>query len=194
MKFEKITDEKIKIIFNIEDMKSHNISSQTILDSSTFSQELLQTMLTKAEEEVGFFPNDSKLLVEATIAPNQECIFTITKLSTPDLQVENDIDSFIYKFENFDNFISLCTFLNNLYDLNLRKFSEYFSLILYNNTYYLYNTITENYSTLLDYMQEIFSEFGTKVSNSPYVDGILNEYGKKIFSKNAIVNCILHFI
>ena len=130
MKFEKITDEKIKIIFNIEDMKSHNISSQTILDSSTFSQELLQTMLTKAEEEVGFFPNDSKLLVEATIAPNQECIFTITKLSTPDLQVENDIDSFIYKFENFDNFISLCTSLNNLYDLNLRKFSEYFSLIL----------------------------------------------------------------
>ena len=194
MKFEKITDEKIKIIFNIEDMKSHNISSQTILDSSTFSQELLQTMLTKAEEEVGFFPNDSKLLVEATIAPNQECIFTITKLSTPDLQVENDIDSFIYKFENFDNFISLCTFLNNLYDLNLRKFSEYFSLILYNNTYYLYNTNTENYSTLLDYMQEIFSEFGNKVSNSPYVDGILNEYGKKIFSKNAIVNCILHFI
>ena len=194
MKFEKITDEKIKIIFNIEDMKSHNISSQTILDSSTFSQELLQTMLTKAEEEVGFFPNDSKLLVEATIAPNQECIFTITKLSTPDLQVENDIDSFIYKFENFDNFISLCTFLNNLYDLNLRKFSEYFSLILYNNTYYLYNTNTENYSTLLDYMQEIFSEFGTKVSNSTYVDGILNEYGKKIFSKNAIVNCILHFI
>lgn len=194
MKFEKITDEKIKIIFNIEDMKSHNISSQTILDSSTFSQELLQTMLTKAEEEVGFFPNDSKLLVEATIAPNQECIFTITKLSTPDLQVENDIDSFIYKFENFDNFISLCTFLNNLYDLNLRKFSEYFSLILYNNTYYLYNTNTENYSTLLDYMQEIFSEFGTKVSNFPYVDGILNEYGKKIFSKNAIVDCILHFI
>ena len=194
MKFEKITDEKIKIIFNIEDMKSHNISSQTILDSSTFSQELLQTMLTKAEEEVGFFAYDSKLLVEATIAPNQECIFTITKLSTPDLQVENDIDSFIYKFENFDNFISLCTFLNNLYDLNLRKFSEYFSLILYNNTYYLYNTNTKNYSTLLDYMQEIFSEFGTKVSNFPYVDGILNEYGKKIFSKNAIVDCILHFI
>lgn len=194
MKFEKITDEKIKIIFNIEDMKSHNISSQTILDSSTFSQELLQTMLTKAEEEVGFFANDSKLLVEATIATNQECIFTITKLSTPDLQVENDIDSFIYKFENFDNFISLCTFLNNLYDLNLRKFSEYFSLILYNNTYYLYNANTENYSTLLDYMQEIFSEFGTKVSNSPYFDGILNEYGKKIFSKNAIVDCILHFI
>ena len=42
MKFEKITDEKIKIIFNIEDMKSHNISSQTILDSSTLSQELLR--------------------------------------------------------------------------------------------------------------------------------------------------------
>ena len=64
MKFEKITDEKIKIIFNIEDMKSHNISSQTILDSSTFSQELLQTMLTKAEEEVGFFSYGIKTIDE----------------------------------------------------------------------------------------------------------------------------------
>ena len=84
--------------------------------------------------------------------------------------------------------------MNNLSDLNLKDFSENFSLIFYNNTYYLYDSDISKYSILLDYMKETFSEFGTRIYNSTEIEGILNEYGKVIFENNAIVNCIFHFI
>ena len=149
-------------------------------------------MLKTAEKEVGFKADDSKLLVEATMPNNTECIFIITKLTTKTISSLDN--SFVFKFNCFDDFIALCTFLNNLSDLNLKDFSENFSLIFYNNTYYLYNSDISKYSILLDYMKETFSEFGTRIYNPIEIEGILNEYGKVIFEDNAIVNCIFHFI
>ena len=192
MKFEKITDTQIKIILDIKDMELHNITNESIIATSTFPQKLLQTMLKTAEKEVGFKADDSKLLVEATMPNNTECIFIITKLTTKTISSLDN--SFVFKFNCVDDFIALCTFLNNLSDLNLKDFSENFSLIFYNNTYYLYDSDISKYSILLDYMKETFSEFGTRIYNSTEIEGILNEYGKVIFENNAIVNCIFHFI
>ena len=42
---------------------------------------------------------------------------------------------------------------------------------------------------MINYMKTIFSEFGKDVSNSVGLDGILNEYGKVIFDKNAFIRC-----
>ena len=192
MKFEKITDTQIKIILDIKDMELHNITNESIIATSTFPQKLLQTMLKTAEKEVGFKADDSKLLVEATMPNNTECIFIITKLTTKTISSLDN--SFVFKFNCFDDFIALCTFLNNLSDLNLKDFSENFSLIFYNNTYYLYNSDISKYSILLDYMKETFSEFGTRIYTPIELEAILNEYGKVIFEDNAIVNCIFHFI
>ena len=135
MKFEKITDTQIKIILDIKDMELHNITNESIIATSTFPQKLLQTMLKTAEKEVGFKADASKLLVEATMPNNTECIFIITKLTTKTISSLDN--SFVFKFDSFDDFIALCTFLNNLSDLNLKDFSENFSLIFYNNKYYL---------------------------------------------------------
>lgn len=194
MKFEKITDTKIKITVPLSDIKSDNISTYNILSNSTSSQELLQKILYNAEKEIGFKVDDSKLLVEAILTSENEYTFTITKILEEDCFKEISTNSFIFKFNCFDNFVELCKFLNNLSDLNLKEFSKNFSLIFYNDTYYLYNLNIENYAMLLDYMKEIFSEFGTNVSNLDCIEGILNEYGKTIFEKNAIINCIYNFI
>ena len=43
-------------------------------------------------------------------------------------------------------------------------------------------------------MKNIFAEFGTNISSFPGIEGILNEYGKVIFEKNAIVKCIYSFV
>lgn len=194
MKFEKITDTKIKIILDTKDIKLHNISSENIFNNSRSSQQLLKTMLIRAEKEIGFKTGDSKLLVEALMSSDEEYTFIITKLIEKKQEPEPEQTSFVFKFNNFDDFISLCSFLNNISDLNLRNFSENFSLISYNNKYYLYDKNTENYSVLLDYMEEVFSEFGIKVPNSSYISGLLNEYGKIIFEDNAIINCIFNFV
>lgn len=193
MKFEKLNDTKIKISVSMHDMEQNNVSIQNLFSNSEPSQKLLQNMLKMAESEIGFEVNDSQILIEATLASDEECTFTITKLQENSKNISEN-NNFIFKFNTFDTFIELCTFLNNFSDLNLKDFSQNFSLILYNNTYYLYNSDVENFSVLLDYMKNVFAEFGTNVSDSPSIHGILNEYGKVIFEKNAIIKCIYLFI
>lgn len=193
MKFEKLTDRKIKIIVSIKDMELNNVSAKSIFSNTDASQKLLQTILNMAEKEIGFKTGNSKLLVEAIMCSEEECTFTITKLSEKKVKLKNISNSFIFNFNCFDDFLDLCAFINNMSNLNLKEFSKNFSLILYNNTYYLSTLEVENFSVLLDYMKTIFSEFGKDVSNSVGLDGILNEYGKVIFDKNAFIRCNRYF-
>lgn len=193
MKFEKLTDTKIKIILSLQDMESNNLSVENVLSNSADSQKLLDTIISKAETELGFMPEDSQLLVEAVVPSNDECIFTITKLLDDKICCPESGNSFIFKFENFDDFINLCSFLNNFSYLCLKEISKNFSLFYYNNTYYL-KFVESAYSTIvIDYIKTLFEEFGKDVSQTSGIDGVLNEYGKVIFSKNAILKCINSF-
>lgn len=190
MKFEKITDTKIKIFLSLQDMESNNLSVENVLSNSTDSQKLLDTIISKAEAELGFKPDNSQLLVEAVVPSDDECIFTITKLLDEKLCCPNIDKSFIFKFDCFDDFINLCNFLNNFSYLCLKEISRNFSLIYYNNTYYL-KFIESEYSCIVsNYIKTLFEEFGKDVSHSAGIDGILNEYGKVLYSKNAIIKCI----
>jgi len=193
MKFEKITDTKIKIILSLQDMESNNLSVENVLSNSADSQKLLDLMINKAEKELGFKPDDSQLLVEAVVPSNEECIFTITKLLDDKICFPQHGNSFIFKFDCFDDFINLCTFLNNFSYLCLKEISKNFSLFYYNNTYYLKYVESEYSSIVLDYIKTLFEEFGKDVSHTSGIDGVLNEYGKVIFSKNAILKCIHTF-
>lgn len=193
MKFEKITDAKIKIIISLQDMELNNLSVENVLSNSADSQKLIDKIISRAEEELGFHPDDSQLLVEAVIPSNEECIFTITKLLDDKISFPTQNNSFIYKFDSFDNFTNLCSFLKNFSYLCLKEISKNFSLIYYNNTYYLKYTETKYSSIVVNYMKTLFEEFGKDVSHSTGIDGILNEYGKIIFDSNAIVKCLNFF-
>ena len=193
MKFEKITDTKIRIILSLKDMELNNISVENVLSNSADSQKLLESIITKAEKEIGFKPENSELLVEAMALSDEECIFTITKLLTEKICCPKSNDSFIFKFDKFDDFINLCTYLNNFSYLCLKDISKNFSLIYYNGTYYLRFIEAGNSSIVIDYIKTLFAEFGKDVSHSVGIDGILNEYGKILFAKNAILKCINSF-
>lgn len=193
MKFEKITDVKIKIILSLQDMKSNNVSAEKIISNSKSSQKLLQNILNRAEKEIGFDAGDSKLLVEAIMSSDVECIFTITKLDTNQLHIEKRNNLFIFKFDCFDDFVALCNFLNSFSFLCLKDISKNFSLFYYNNTYYLKFAKDKNYSIAIDYIKTFFNEFGEEVSNSTNIEGFLNEYGRIIFPKDAIIKCLYSF-
>lgn len=194
MKFEKLNDTKIRIILSLKDMEQNNISAENVLSNSADSQQLLESIIAKAEKVLGFNPGDSKLLVEAISPSDKECIFTITQLLDEDCCSKKNTNSFIFKFEKFDDFANLCVFLNNFSYLDLKSFSKNFSLIIYNGTYYLKLVETTNSAIIIDYLKTLFEEFGKDVSRSAGIDGILNEYGKIVFEKNAILKCIRSFI
>ena len=54
MKFEKLTDTKIRISISSKDMEINNLSAENIFSNSADSQKLLDTMISRAEKEIGF--------------------------------------------------------------------------------------------------------------------------------------------
>ena len=71
MKFEKLTENKIRIILNLDDLKENNIDLHSFMSSSVESQDLFYSMLNKAEEEIGFKTKDYKLIIEALAVPER---------------------------------------------------------------------------------------------------------------------------
>lgn len=212
MKIEKLTENKIRIVFNIEDLEQNNINVDSVLNNSPESQSLILSILNKAEKEVGFYAKDSAILVEAFSFPEGIFMFTITK-SAPSMEnIEKDFSSCnykkkpnakrkslsikdkiaIYSFNNFNDFCGFCNIINTEISSNsdLKEFFKYTSLYFYNNTYYLiiYN-FEGNYKNL-NLLFAVLSEFANLVNNSRHFEAKLIEHGEVIFKKNAIAKTI----
>ena len=177
MKFEKITNEKIKIILSLSELESVNITINNIFSNSIKSQNLLQILLNLAEKKLNFKPENSNLLVEIIVSSDKNCIFTITKLTENETTIKNFSYFNIFKFDNFDNFIDLYLYLKNIQKININSFLNNISLISYNNTYYLRIYDINFYNLLCNHILE----FGEYVHNPLYIDNFLNEYGINIF-------------
>ncbi len=72
MQIEKITENKIRIILNIQDLQEKNIDLHTFMSNSIESQDLFYEMLNKAEKEVGFETKNYKLIIESLAIPNRK--------------------------------------------------------------------------------------------------------------------------
>ena len=79
MQIEKINNNKLKVILNIDDLEENNIDLNTFMANSLESQELFLDILDLAEEEFNFKVDNSKLIIECISLSNHIFIFTITK-------------------------------------------------------------------------------------------------------------------
>lgn len=210
MKIEKLTENKIRIVFNIEDLEQSNINVDTVLSNSPESQSLILSILNKAEEEVGFYAKDSAILVEAFSFPEGIFIFTITKSAPSGNDKCSSSYSYkkkpsakrkslrpnekiaIYSFKNFDDFCGFCNVVNTEMSTNigLKTFFKNTSLYFYNDTYYLIIYNFENGYKNLSLLFSILAEFANLVNNSRHFEAKLIEHGEVIFKKNAIAKTI----
>ena len=206
MKIEKLTDNKIRIIFNIEDLDKKNINIHSLVKNSEDSQKFFRKILKQAQKEVNFVVDDSKLLIEAFISTEGFFVLTFTKIKeepkTRKKTVFNNKNKYkkktlnpngincIYSFENFDDFCDFCTYINSIKISNLKDFAKNISLYEYNNKYFLaFSQIDKNYKDKY-LLTTLISEFACLTSNSSCFISELNEYGKTIFKNNAIQNGI----
>lgn len=208
MKIEKLTENKIRIVVNIQELSSKNIDLNDFMISNLTSQKFFLEILNKAEKEVGFKTNNCKLLIEAFSSLDDFYVFTITKFKKPKNKhtykfnkalnynktfTSNTFKNPIYKFTSFEEF---CSFCEAIYKSNISVYgiSKKVSLYFYNNTYYLvffdlnfsYNCFKKLFSTL--------SEFGYLVRDFSKLEPKLIEYGKPIIKQNAIRTGIKYFV
>lgn len=200
MKIEKLTENKIRIIVNLDDLKDKNIDLQSLMSNSLDSQNLLVELLHEAEKKVGFNTENCKILIEALATQDGLFVFTITKFK-PEKDnpvpknktvcikrktVNLDTNNAIYSFETFEEFCNYCSCIANSNLGDLKNFSKNISLYFYNNTYYLaISDINLKYPNLKNFYATI-SEFAKLVTHSNNFESKLLEHGKVIIKKNAI--------
>ncbi len=202
MQFEKINEDKIRIIFNLNDLKEKNVDYHDFMANSIATQKVFLDMLNQAEKEIGFITTNYQLIIEALASSDGSFILTVTRSkegrekpvkklkAKPKLMPLNEpLPTLIYKFNNFDDFYDLCY---SIEDEHLSKLSKTFTkAILYNynnDIYLLLKTSPKADIKEVKYIISLVNEFNANiVQTSELFQYKLYEYGK-VFVKN---NCFL---
>lgn len=206
MKIEQLTDNKIRFIFNLEDLEENNIDYHSFMANSIETQDLFLNMLDKAEKEIGFSTKNYKLMLEAIATSDGNFILTVTRLS-PEVEKSSQKKVkikrktnkpsktlTIYKFDSFDYFCDFCTYLSTSPSKDLLPKLKNSKLYKYNENYYLtFHNINISLEKLKS-LHLLITEFASFSNNTDLFERKLLEYGKIIIKSNAINTCIKHFV
>lgn len=197
MKLEKITDNKIQITLNRDDLNKNNINVHSFMSNSLQSQDLFYLILDKAEKELGFYTDNYKLIIEAISTYDEIFILTITRIvkdsscnkknvKAKRKTFKTDENILIYKFDSFDNFCELSNYIF-LTKPNLISSLKNSKLFLYNSVFYFIINPLEIKLSLIKNLHYIFLEFSEYINSSKLFEYKLNEYGKLLISNDAII-------
>lgn len=215
MKFEKLNDNKIRIILTNKDLNEKHIDCHSFMSNSVETQDLFLDMLEKAEEEIGFVTKDYKIRIDALAMMDGDFILTVTRMS-PELEREKketskekapnkykikvkrksqnlqDSSDIVYRFLNFDDFYDFVSGLHSS-QLDLKRIATYTKLYSYDNAFYLIfknvNFEHENIKKLSSYI----TEFASFVNNSNVFISKIIESGKLVMKNNALTTALKHF-
>lgn len=191
MQIEKINENQLEVILNLDDLKQNNISIHSFMCNSSASQNLFFNILDFANAEIGFNLKNHEIIVEAFAVLNQNSfvlIFTripkTTYLHTSKLKYSSlkFNRSLWIKFDKLDEFCMFCNSFNN----NLKMQS---SLYLQDDCYFLhisFNNI-KNYFKILT----MAKEFSKNIFNMNF---ILAENAEIIIENSAIEMCKKYFV
>ena len=199
MRFEKLSNDKIRIILDLQDLEDNDIDYQSFMSNSSDSQKLFMEILDEAEEQIGFITKDYKLMIEALATIDGDFIITVTR-SLPDFDIASvykkrtikakrksnklTTDTIIYEFNNFDDIFDFVLLLKNLNISGLNAFTKDFALYTYKNNYYLVmDNIDKNFDAIKTFLCAL-TEFGKSINNSNLFKSILNEYGTLLVKNN----------
>jgi len=207
MKIEKLNENKIRIILNLDDLREKNIDFHSFMSNSLESQDLFLDMLDRAEEEIGFVTKDYKLIIEAIATSDGNFILTVTRIipdtsqgraGSKNIQIRRKLVMpskllSMYSFSSFDDFCEFCTYIESSPLNKLAKKLKKSSLYLYNGKYYLLlNNVTLSLRDFKTFHCGV-TEFAAYVIDCNVFASKLAEYGKVIIETNAINTCIKHF-
>ena len=194
MKFQKLSENKLKIIISNDELPNTN-NLDDFVANSTEARHTILDILDKAYDEVGFNAKDYKIKIDAVSLYNGTFIFTITKLmkvkkvkksAKPKRIIKSDHTNFlIYQFDKFDDYYNFCSFIKKINITDTISLAKKTELYLYNNKYYLLlfkPNRQDEVSTFYSYITE-FSRF---FSNKELFVSVLREKGSLIIKDHAI--------
>ena len=203
MKLERLNKDKIRIIFDYNDLAENNINIHSFMSNSIETQKLFLQILDKAEEILGFETEEYELEVNTLALNNGNFILIITRLKNRKksnqkvvVHTSRKTDSIelnfsIYYFNTFENFFEFCYFLAQNNDTNiLLSLENNNSLYKYNNQYFLSISTDKLNQKQKEFLFSTIVEFASFVSNSQTFLAKLRENTICFLKNNAIKNCI----
>lgn len=203
MRFEKINENKLKIILSNNELPFSDSLDSFMTDTSDARHSFL-VMLDKAKEAVGFDTKDFKIKIQARAISDGNFEFLVTKLININndklvvrpkriLKSANSGSYTVYRFDTFDDFCSFCRFLKFNKVNYLNTLSKSCKLFKYSKCYYLcFEKINENYKKISLFYSSI-TEFSKFFSSKDLFAYTLKEHGELLFDNNAILTCQKHF-
>lgn len=207
MKFEKLSDTKIRITVTIQDLIEKDIDFHVFMSNSLESQDILLDMLDEAKKQTGFDPEDYNLKIEALALADSDFIFTITKI-IPDEKgkiakrkfkvkrknVDSGSTQTVYSFNCFEDFCSFVQFLKDSSLMeNIKNVAESIVLYTYKEKYYLLmSNVCVDVANQLKFYSSI-TEFAKHVTNSKVFASKLQECGKVLIAHNALEIGLTYF-
>lgn len=165
MKIEKLSNNKLKIIFSIKELEKENIDYQAFMSGSEKCENIISNLLYIAKDELDFDTRGCNIEIETFEVNHGNFVITITKfektikrLKAKRKQGNLEHNSCIYEFSSFDNYYEFVNFLKNhffkIYNIfeknsELYHFSDKYILIIdgcdfsKNDTKIFNTTITE---------------------------------------------------
>lgn len=203
MKFEKLNDNKIKIILTIKDLEEKNIDFHSFMSNSIESQSLFIDMLKEAEKKIGFVTNNYNIHIEAFATSDGIFVFTITRVSTINIPKKKKVvytrkllkqskRFIIYSFNSFDDYCNFCAFLKKHFS-NFDDYLKNVSLVLHNSTYFIVLYDTNMDKLIATQFFSYISEFANLCNTSELFARKLLEHGEVIVPNNAIKVGINYF-
>ena len=212
MKFEKLSENKIRITLTAGDLKDKDIDFHDFMYNPLETQDLFLDILEEAKEKVGFNTTDYRVKIEALAMIDGDFVVNVTRMSDTEKEKQIPITSTpkkkfkvrrksltpkseqaIYKFDTFDDY---CYFIEYLAQNNLFKvhtIAKEIVAYMYQNEYYLiFHDINAENKNLLKFYSSI-TEFGTYINNSTLLISKLEECGKIIIKNNALKTSLKHF-
>ncbi len=205
MFIEKISDDKIKVTVNKEDIKIWNVDIKNLTENTPEAQDLFWFALRQAEKDVNFKVGEAQLLVEAIPSKTEGFIMLISKMDpkenvmdvlgkstlrrqASEIKVKKRSRSAqlinIFKFADFE---TLCSCIKQIKEMFYGKSALY----KYEDKFYL---MLIPYDTMMFFETEnIIMEYGVRVASPTLYEGVLKEHGTVMIEENAFETICTYF-
>ena len=173
MKIEKLSNNKLKVVFSINDLEKENINYQSFMAGSTKYENVLSELLYIAKTELDFDTQNCNIEIETFEITHGNFILTITKfeknlrkLKAKRKQVNLENNFCIYEFKNLDDYYEFTNFLKKHMEKIYKTFEKTFELYSIFDKYLLIIDGTKFLDNEAKIFNTLITEFATFKSNS----------------------------
>ncbi len=212
MKFEKLSENKIRITLTAGDLKEKDIDYHDFMSNPLETQDLFLDILEEAKEQVGFNTTDYRVKIEALAMIDGDFVVNVTRMCEAEKEkvaptvtspkkkfkvrrksVIPKSEKAIYKFDTFDDYYLFVQYLSKNRLSKAYQVAKEIIVYLYQNEYYL---VLQDINTEDKNLLRLYScipEFGTYINKSVLFMSKLKECGKIVIKNNALKISLKHF-